>query len=287
MGTPADKQLPATGSIISKDGAVIGFRQMGRGASVVLVHGGMMAAQNFARLGYCLSQDFTVYIPDRRGRGMSTEGVQEYGLARESEDIQALVQAKGATNIFGLSSGAIIVMQTALIEHSLKKVAIYEPPLPFDNRPTAWVPAYDHAMQQGNYGAAMAAVLKGTGDKGFFSLVPRFVLTALFNLAIKEDIKKTSEGKVTLKTLIGAMYHDIKVVQDAKAILEKYKEIKADVLLLGGDKSREYLTADLGIINAGLPNAKRITFKGIGHIAADNNGKPESVAKELKLFFKS
>lgn len=287
MGIPADEHQAATGSIISKDGAIIGYRQMGSGPAIILVHGGMMASQNFTELGKYLSQDFTVYIPDRRGRGMSTQGSKEYGLARESEDIQALVQAKGVKNIFGLSSGAIIVMQAALIEPSVKKVAIYEPPLPFDDKPTAWVPAYDHAMQQGHYGAAMAAVLKGTADKGFFSLMPRFILAALFNHAIKEDSKETTEDKVPLKTLIGAMYHDIKVVQDAKAILKKYEEIKAEVLLLGGDKSRDFLTTNLDIVHASLPNAKRITLKGIGHVAADNNGKPESVAKELRLFFKA
>jgi hypothetical protein len=140
-------------------------------------------------------------------------------------------------------------------------------------------------MQHGNYGAAMAAVLKGTGDKGIFSLIPRFILATLFNLAIKKEDKQATEQKVPLKTLISAMYNDIKIVQDAKAILEKYNEIKAGVLLLGGDKSKDFLVSNLDIINVGLPNAKRITFNGIGHIAADNGGKPESVAKELKLFF--
>jgi len=56
--------------------------------------------------------------------------------------------------------------------------------------------------------------------------------------------------------------------------------------LLGGNRSSDYLTKNLDIINAGLPNAKRITFNGIGHVAADNNGRPESVAKELRVFFK-
>ena len=274
-----------TGSVISKDGTKIGYQKMGNGPAVVLVHGGMMSSQNFSELGRYLSQDFTVYIPDRRGRGMSSEDAKEYGLVRESEDMQALVRKTGSQNIFGLSSGAIVVMQTALIEPSLKKVAIYEPPLPFDERPTLWVPAYDLAMQQQNYGAAMSAVIKGTGDKGFFSLIPRGILTALFNRAIENDSK--TKNKVPLKSLIRAMSNDIKIVQDAKEILEKYKQIKADVLLLGGNKSKDFLTATLDIINKGLPNAKRVTFKGIGHIAADNHGRPESVAKELKLFFEA
>jgi pimeloyl-ACP methyl ester carboxylesterase len=278
--------MNTTGSVISKDGTLIGFRQMGMGPAVILVHGGMMASQNFTELAKCLSQDFTVYVPDRRGRGMSTEGVKKYGLTRESEDMQALVQKTGAQNIFGLSSGAIIAMQTALLESSLTKVAIYEPPLPFDGRPLAWVPAFDLYMRGGNYGAAMAAVLKGTGDKNFFSLIPQFILAALFNMAIKEKSGKTDKSIVPLKMLISSMYHDIEIVRDAKNIIEKYKHINANVLLLGGDKSRDYLTSNLDIIQLSLPNAKRFTFKGMGHIAADNSGRPADVAKELKFFFK-
>jgi hypothetical protein len=34
-----------------------------------------------------------------------------------------------------------------------------------------------------------------------------------------------------------------------------------------------------------LPNAKRVDLPAVGHLAADNGGKPELVAKELRGFF--
>jgi pimeloyl-ACP methyl ester carboxylesterase len=57
--------------VTSKDGTKIGYRQYGAGPGVVLLHGGLQASQNFTTLAQLLSDTFTVYVPDRRGRGMS------------------------------------------------------------------------------------------------------------------------------------------------------------------------------------------------------------------------
>jgi hypothetical protein len=34
-----------------------------------------------------------------------------------------------------------------------------------------------------------------------------------------------------------------------------------------------------------LPHEKRVEFQGVGHVAADNGGRPELVAEELRSFF--
>src|SRR5262249_58229191 len=103
----------------------------GSGAGLILVHGGMMGSQNFMKLGQALSDTFTVSIPDRRGRGLSgSHG--NYSLEREAEDMSAVVGITGAANIFGLSSGAIVALQTALNEPAIKNVVLYEPPIPVD-----------------------------------------------------------------------------------------------------------------------------------------------------------
>ena len=68
------------GSVISKDGTKIGYRQMGKGPGVILIHGPLSSSQNIMKLGSELSKKFTVYIPDRRGRGMSGPFGSNYGL---------------------------------------------------------------------------------------------------------------------------------------------------------------------------------------------------------------
>src|SRR5674536_392631 len=64
-------QTFTSSSVTSSDGTIIGYRQLGSGSGIILVHGGASASQSYMKLGALLSDTFTVYIPDRRGRGLS------------------------------------------------------------------------------------------------------------------------------------------------------------------------------------------------------------------------
>src|SRR5262245_37313698 len=113
----------STASVVSSDGTTIGYRRLGHGPGVILVHGSMMGAQNFMKLAAALAGDCTVYIPDRRGRGLSGPH-GDYSLEREADDIRALVKHSAASSIFGLSSGAIVTLKAALSEPTLRNVAL-------------------------------------------------------------------------------------------------------------------------------------------------------------------
>lgn len=69
--------------------------------------------------------------------------------------------------------------------------------------------------------------------------------------------------------------------------MDSFKGVPAEVLLLGGSKSPRYLEKTLDGLGNVLPNARRVEFPGLGHLAADNTGKPELVAQELRRFFTS
>ena len=60
-----------TAFVTSSDGTTIGYRQLGHGPGVVVLHGAMESAQSHMQLADSVSSSFTVYLPDRRGRGMS------------------------------------------------------------------------------------------------------------------------------------------------------------------------------------------------------------------------
>jgi multidrug efflux pump subunit AcrA (membrane-fusion protein) len=79
----------------SKDGTKIGYRQYGRGAGVILVMGAMGTAHNYDELARDLAGAFTVYVPDRRGRGMSPrEYSADHSIQRELEDLDSLLAHK-------------------------------------------------------------------------------------------------------------------------------------------------------------------------------------------------
>ena len=84
MGQGTD--VVTTGSVVSADGTRIGYRRLGRGPSVILLHGGVNASQQMIKLGRALADAFTVCLPDRRGRGMSGAFGSAYGIQREDED---------------------------------------------------------------------------------------------------------------------------------------------------------------------------------------------------------
>jgi pimeloyl-ACP methyl ester carboxylesterase len=54
------------GFATSSDGTIIGYRQLGHGPALILVHGGMKSSQDFMQIAAALSDAFTVYLPDRR-----------------------------------------------------------------------------------------------------------------------------------------------------------------------------------------------------------------------------
>jgi len=82
----------AVGSVISSDGTGIGYRQMGDGPGLILVHGGMQSSQNLTKLVRALCHRFTVYLPDRRGRGLSGSTGPTRTVEDCCEDMRALVE---------------------------------------------------------------------------------------------------------------------------------------------------------------------------------------------------
>ncbi|HVI49192.1 MAG TPA: alpha/beta hydrolase [Chitinophaga sp.] len=276
----------ATGYVMSKDGTRVGYRQTGSGPGVILVHGGMMTSKNFMKLASFLSNEFTVYIPDRRGRGLSGPFGPNYGMGSESEDLQALIHQTATDKIFGLSSGAICVLQTAIIEPALKKVVLYEPPIPVSGTdPAAWGSRYESALARGNFGKAMFIAMKGTDDPSLFTALPDFLIAPLLNIALNADAKKQAGDDVPLKSLVPTMHYDLILVRESPVLIDRCKETKAEMLLMGGTRSQRYLKIALDTLGATLPQAKRVEFRGLGHIAADNDNSPEKIAKELIGFF--
>lgn len=276
-----------TGSVKSKDGTTIGYRKVGDGPGVVLVHGGGQASQNLMTLARALSDRFTVYVPDRRGRGMSGPYSKDHGVRREVEDFEALLDQTHAHNVFGLSVGAVIAIEAARVLPAITGLALYEPPLEFDGiTQTSWLPRYERELAAGQLAAALVTIMKGTADRTAIRLVPRFLLTVVLSLVIRmTEGKPVPAGVVSPRDLIPTMHYDAQTVLGAAGPLDRFAGLSCEVLLLGGSKSARNLAAALDGLSVVLPRARLVTLPGAGHTAADNSGKPELVAAQLGAFF--
>ena len=260
------------------DATDIRFRTFGDGGrpKLVLLHGGMQSSANLTRLAAALAGSFTVYVPDRRGRGRSGPAAADHGLRTEVDDLTAVLAETGAGNVFGLSSGAVVALHAALESSRIDRLALYEPPLrygAFD--PVAWLPRFEKELAAGRTAAALVTATKGTGD---FEHVPRAALTPLFRLWLRSDERT--------RALVPTMRLDAAVVEQASGPLDRYRAVTAETLLLGGERSPAYLTGVLNGLEPVLPRVRRVTLSGVGHVAADNSGRPERVAAELRKFFR-
>ena len=274
-----------TGTVESADGTAIAYRELGSGPSIIVVHGGMQAAQNFMGLARSLAPDFTVYLPDRRGRGRSGPHGPDYGIAREVQDMRALVAATGATRIFGLSSGALVTLRTALATPALQRVALYEPPLSINgSAPVGWGERLEREVAAGKVTAALITALKGTQAAPSVLRVPRFVLTPAFNLFMRGQ-QTVPDGDIPMADLVPTIRFDRRLVVELADTVAEYAALAAQVLLLDGNKSPAYLGTALDALSSVLPNARRITFPGLGHSGPDDNGDPPRVAEALREFY--
>jgi len=121
-------------TVTSKDGTVIAYDRAGSGPALILVGGALeqrAMPTETAQLAALplMAQHFSVFHYDRRGRGNSTDTLP-YALAREIEDIEALIAAAGGSAfVFGLSSGAALALEAAIaLGNKVKKLAMYEAP---------------------------------------------------------------------------------------------------------------------------------------------------------------
>ena len=278
---------PKQGEVRSADGTTIGYYRLGSGPAVVLLHGAGQSGENFSKLAHELSDTFTVFVPDRRGRGRSGTYGDFHGLRTEIEDLGAVLDVSDATRVFGLSAGAVIAIEAALCRPDITKLALYEPPLSFDGIVHGeWVPRYEQKLASGKPGAALVTVLKATADRGAFRLVPGFLLAGFLDVAIRRTADRPSPpGVMSPREMIPTLRYDAQTVRDATGPLDRFSQLECEVLLLGGSKSARKLTASLEALGTILPTAKKVELRGVGHTAADNRRQPARVAAELRAFF--
>jgi pimeloyl-ACP methyl ester carboxylesterase len=155
-------------TVTSADRTAIVYDIQGQGPAVIVVDGAMSLRQSKAQLAELLATSFTVVNYDRRGRGDSGD-TRPYGVAREVEDINALIDEVGGTaSLFGHSSGATLALEAAAqLGAKVGKLALYEPPHtddPADRKPWAtYIAQLTEALAAGRHGDAVALFMRFVG----------------------------------------------------------------------------------------------------------------------------
>ena len=279
-----------TGYVTSADGTAIGYHRLGGGPGLVVLHGQMESAQSHRQLAEALAGTFTVYLPDRRGRGLSGPYGADHSVEREVEDLAAVLAASGAERVFGVSVGALVLLRAAITLPAIRQAAVYEPPLFVDGpAPTAWLDRFDRELAAGRVADALVtAMLAAKMGPPVFGVLPRGLLAFLSGRMMAAQAAKAAEGDVTMRMLAPTLSQEGRLVARLARTQEELRAVRADTLLMGGGKSPAYFKAALDALERVVPNARRVEFAGLGHGGSgntDQRGKPDRVAAELRGFF--
>ena len=286
-------------TVTSKDGTSIGYRQLGHGPGVVLQHGGALASQHYMKLAGALAEAFTVYLPDRRGRGMSGPYGPHYCIEREDEDLAAIIAATGAQNVFGAADGGLFALHASIAIPAIRKVALFEPVL-FVGQPDlvefkATIGRGQRLVDSGDIPAAMASLAKDAAASdpraqevaAPLRLLGRIMTQPLMCRAILwADAKRVIGDDAALRDLIVAWKEELDVVKATEGTLDDYKNVSADVLLMCGANAPTLFTGTIDALQEVLPRATRVELPGLNHGGAqDSGGDPGVIADQLRRFF--
>jgi pimeloyl-ACP methyl ester carboxylesterase len=243
-------------TVLSPDGTRIAFTRRGRGPAIVLVdgalcHRGVGPSEELAGL---LADRFTVYTYDRRGRGESGD-TPPYDVRREIEDLEALVnEAGGSVALYGISSGAALILEAANRLTATTAVVLFEPPFVVnDIRPLPgdlW-PGIDAAIAAGERTRALRLFLRGIGVPAFVTAIMRWL-----------PAWRRLEASAHTLPYDGAI---VKEYQRGHPLPRGHWSVKAPTLVLVGGKSPEWMHNAARSLAAILPAATLRVLAGQSH----------------------
>jgi pimeloyl-ACP methyl ester carboxylesterase len=299
--TPALAASVTQERAVSRDGTSIGYLRVAEAElpGLVLLHGAMEWSRSHVELAQALSDRFTVYLPDRRGRGASGPFAAPYRVEQDVEDMSAVLGATGARLVMGVSSGAVVWLHTLLATgvgsaaSVVDRAVIFEPPLlPDAAEASALVTRVERELADGDVDAALVTGMLGAQmGPAAIRRLPRGLLRRLTAFGAdheqRQQAKRPTEGYVTMRELAPTLRQDFGLVAHTSTDLDRFRQISAAVLLLGGARSPAYLRRGLDELERVLPNSRRVELAGVGHEVtgnADRRGRPQVVADVVRAF---
>lgn len=270
-----------THTVRSADGTTIGYRKAGAGKGLIICHGAGRISQNYIKLAAALADTYCVYIPDRRGRGLSGPEGSSYGMKEAKEDLIAVMDASSAEFIFGHSAGALIALE-AMPDKPLQKIALYEPPVSFHGSvPTGWLPDFETALAQKKFKRALALSLKGLKVNEAINRMPFGVLIVLLSgLAMLEGEK---EKGTRMFDLLHTLPADVRMLQETDNTFDRLSSLTTSISLMHGTESPAYFREGLEKLQGILQQASLKPFQGMDHYSPEQ--KTTELAAFLKTFF--
>lgn len=248
-------------TVTSADSTSIAYERHGDGPPLLLLHGTSGTRHSWDALAPHLADDFTLIVPDRRGRGDSGDAA-EYDLAREVDDLRALLDdIDGDVTVFGHSFGGLVALAVT-DEIDLSRLVLYEPSvLVGKHREDDLAARIQERLDEGDREAAMKLFYREGGGIPAPERLPIWPQDVPFELA--ETVVRENEAVESYG-------------------LPSDPDVPHSTLLLTGERGPEHLRAAVQTLSDRVPQSRLIEFDGLGHMGVQSD--PERVAAAVRSF---
>jgi pimeloyl-ACP methyl ester carboxylesterase len=250
---------PPVHTVLSSDGTSIAYEKEGNGQPLILLHGGSGTRHAWDTLRPYLVDDFELYVPDRRGRGDSSDG-DDYSLACEAADLRALVNAVSGTPIvFGHSFGGLVTL-TAAPHITIDSLVLYEPPiLVGEHSGGDLATRMEDRLEAGQRQDAMRLFIEENGAVSDVAQLPWWPEEA--NLHLTETVIREN--------------YEVEALD-----LSDVPDIDVPAVLLTGEQSPDHLRAGVTALDDHLTKSRLIEMENVGHVATETA--PGNLASIIK-----
>ena len=257
--------------VVSRDGTEIAYWTSGHGQPLVLVHGTTADHTRWRPLLRYLEPHATVHAMDRRGRGGSGDA-PEYDLAREFEDVAAVVDAvaeasESPVDLLGHSYGGLCAFGAAGVTSNIRKLVLYEGwPAPNPNL-LAFPPGVEERMN--------ALVAEGNRE-------------AALEIFFREAVEMREEEFALYRALpvwqarVAAAHTIAREMPTPLFDPAEAAKITVPTLMLIGGDSPDSMKLDYEIVAAAISDVQVTILEGQQHIAMDTI--PEVFALHVLAF---
>ncbi len=218
-------------------------------------------------MGDLLTDGFTVFNYDRRGRGPSGD-TPPYAVQREVGDLEAVIGAAGGSAfVYGTSSGAALVLEAAAAGLTITKLALWEPPYIIDpamRPPSDTAETFERLVSEGRRGDAVEFFMANV-----VGMPAEFVAQA-----------RSQPWWGATEALAHTLAYDATIMGDYSVPVDRAELVAAPTLVITGGASFPFMHETAKSLANALPNGEVRTLEGQSHDVA-----PQVIAPALKEFF--
>jgi pimeloyl-ACP methyl ester carboxylesterase len=267
----------------SRDGTTIAYSTIGSGTigsgpTVLVVPGALTTADDYLVLARVLAERLTVHVIERRGRGLSGPQGSEYGMARECEDVAAVLADTGATLLVGHSFGGLVALETARNNLDIARLAVYEPGVSIGGSiDMSWMAGYERKLREQKPLEAFIAFIKTMNPQS------RHTPDWLLKLILPRVLGRRKWDQMC--ALLAANLREHQEVARLDNSFANYAQVSAESLLMFGGKSPKRMTSAYRRVTSAMPAATLREFPGLDHFGI-SEGAPEVVGRAVREFLR-